>query len=171
MKKVFLRSVALVAIAVFTMSMSVIAQEKGDMAVGAGVTLGVGDGFTNFGPGAKFQYSILKSLRAEGAFTYFLKKDYITMWDLSVNGHWLFPVGDRMTVYPLAGLGILNYGADLGLGGWGIRNASTSDFALNLGGGMDLKLTDKLFFHVEAKYKISDVWDRFLLSAGLGYRF
>jgi hypothetical protein len=36
----------------------------------------------------------------------------MTMWDLSVNGHWLFPLGDKITVYPLAGLGILNYGYD-----------------------------------------------------------
>jgi outer membrane protein X len=168
MKKVFLRSMAIAAIAVLTVSMPAVAQEKGDMAAGAGLTLGMGDRFTNYGLGAKFQYSVLDALRLEGAFTYFLKKDYTTMWDLSVNGHWLFPVGDKMTVYPLAGLGILNYGIDLGLGGLG---ASTSDFAFNLGGGLDLKLTDQLIFNVEAKYKISDYWDRMLLSAGLAYRF
>jgi outer membrane protein X len=99
----------------------------------------------------------------------------MTMWDLSVNGHWLFPLGDKITVYPLAGLGILNYGYDysVDLGGWGSYGASgsTSDLAVNLGGGIDLKLTDKLIFNAELKYKISDVWDRLLLSAGVAYRF
>jgi hypothetical protein len=32
-------------------------------------------------------------------------------------------------------------------------------------------LTDKLIFNAELKYKISDVWDRLLLSAGVAYRF
>jgi outer membrane protein X len=141
MKKVF-RKVAIVAIALVTMSVAGGAQEKGDMAAGGNLVLGSGDSFTNYGIGAKFQYNVTDPLRLEGAFTYFLKKDYVTMWDLSVNGHWLFPVGN-----------------------------SASYFAFNLGGGLDYKLTDKLTGNVELKYKIADIWDRLLLSAGVAYRF
>jgi outer membrane protein X len=166
MKKVFLRSMAIAAIAMLTVSMPTVAQEKGDMAAGVGLTLGMGDKFTNYGLGAKFQYNVLNALRLEGAFTYFLKKDYTTMWDLGVNGHWLFPVSDNMTVYPLAGLGILNYGSS-----YGGFSVSTSDLAFNFGGGLDLKITDRMVFNVEAKYKVSDLWDRLQLSAGLAYRF
>jgi outer membrane protein X len=107
MKSIF-RKVAVMAIAVFTMSVAANAQEKGDMAVGGNLVLGSGDSFTNYGIGAKFQYNVTNPLRLEGSFTYFLKKDYLTMWDLSANAHWLFPVADKITVYPLAGLGILN---------------------------------------------------------------
>jgi outer membrane protein X len=174
MKSIF-RKVAIVAIAVMTMSVAAGAQEKGNMAVGGNLALGSGDRITNYGIGAKFQYNVTNPLRLEGAFTYFLKKDYMTMWDLSVNGHWLFPLGDKITAYPLAGLGILNYGYDYsvdlgGLGSYG-TSGSTSDFAINLGGGIDLKLTDKLIFNAELKYKISDVWDRLQLSAGVVYKF
>ncbi|MDR0395440.1 MAG: porin family protein [Tannerella sp.] len=172
MKNVFLKRVAVTMIAVLTMSVAAQAQEKGDMAVGANLVLGSGDSFTNYGVGAKFQYNVLNPLRLEGSFTYFLKKDYTTMWDLSVNGHWLFPIADKITVYPLAGVGILNYGYDFDLGGWGVKaSGSTSDFAFNLGGGIDLKLTDQLIFNAEVKYKISDVWDRLLVSAGIAYKF
>jgi outer membrane protein X len=172
MKNVFLRRAAITAIAVLTMSVAVRAQEKGDMAAGANLVLGAGDGFTNYGIGASFRYHVLKPLRLEGAFTYFLKKDYTTMWDLSVNGHWLFPLAGKVTIYPLAGVGILNYGYDFDLGGWGVKaSGSTSDLAFNLGGGIDLKLTDQLVFNAEVKYKISDVWDRLLVSAGVAYRF
>jgi outer membrane protein X len=170
MKSIF-RKVAIVAIAVFTMSVAVSAQEKGDMAAGGNLVLGLGDSFTNYGIGAKFQYNVTNPLRLEGSFTYFLKKDYLTMWDLSVNAHWLFPVADKITVYPLAGLGILNYSTDLGLGAYGVKDASKSDVAFNLGGGIDYKLTDKLILNAELKYKISDRWNRLLLSAGLAYRF
>jgi hypothetical protein len=65
-------------------------------------------------------------------FTYFLKKDNLTMWDLSANAHWLFPIADKVTVYPLAGLGILNYGSS-----YGGYSASSADIAFNLGGGVD----------------------------------
>ncbi|GHT28410.1 hypothetical protein AGMMS49574_02650 [Bacteroidia bacterium] len=174
MKSIF-RKVAVMAIALVTMSVTVNAQEKGDMAAGGNLVLGSGDSFTNIGIGAKFQYNVTNPLRLEGSFTYFLKKDYLTMWDLSVNAHWLFPVADKVTVYPLAGLGILNYGYDysVDLGEWGSvgGSGSTSDIAFNLGGGIDYKLTGKLILNAELKYKISDTWDRLLLSAGLAYKF
>jgi outer membrane protein X len=148
------------------MSVAVNAQEKGDMAAGGNLVLGLGDSCTNYGIGAKFQYNATNPLRLEGSFTYFLKKDNLTMWDLSANAHWLFPVADKVTVYPLAGLGILNYGSS-----YGGYSASSSDIAFNLGGGIDYKLTDKLALNAELKYKISDTWDRLLLSAGLAYKF
>jgi outer membrane protein X len=174
MKSSIFKKVAIAAIAVMTMSVAAQAQEKGDMAAGGNFVLGSGDSFTNYGIGAKFQYNILTPLRLEGSFTYFLKKDYVTMWDLSVNGHWLFPVADKITVYPLAGLGILNsgYDLDLGLDEWGIKDSgSTSDIAFNFGGGIDYRLTDKLILNAELKYTISDKWDRLRISAGVAYRF
>jgi outer membrane protein X len=166
MKRIF-RKAAIAAIAVLTMSAAVQAQEKGDKAVGGNLVLGSGDHLTNVGIGPKFQYNVTNPLRLEGSFTYFLKKDYTTMWDLSVNGHWLFPIDDQITLYPLAGLGILNYGYDFDRG----LSDSQSDIALNLGGGIVYKLTDKLILNAELKYKISDQWDRLLLSAGLAYKF
>jgi opacity protein-like surface antigen len=38
-------------------------------------------------------------------------------------------------------------------------------------GGIDYKLTDNLILNAELKYKISDVWSRLNVSAGLAYRF
>jgi outer membrane protein X len=169
-----LKKTAIVAIAVLTMNVAAYAQEKGDMAVGGNFVLGSGDSFSNYGIGAKFQYNVMNPLRLEASFTYFLKKDYITMWDLSVNAQWLFSLGDMINVYPLAGVGLLNYGydLDLGLGAYGIHDsASTTDFAFNLGGGIDFKLTEKLILNAELKYKLSGEWNRLLLSVGLAYRF
>ena len=177
MKSVFLKRMAIVVIAVLTMSVAVNAQEKGDMAVGGSLVLGSGDSYSNVGIGAKFQYNVMTPLRLEGAFTYFLKKDNVSMWDLSVNAHWLFPVTPQITVYPLAGLGILGSkvsvpSIDLGpIGSFGGGSASESEVGFNLGGGIDFNLTDKLFLNAELKYKIGNTWDRLLLSAGVGYRF
>jgi outer membrane protein X len=171
MKSSIFRKVAIAAIAVMTMSVAAHAQEKGDMAAGGNIVLGLGDSFTNFGIGAKFQYNILTPLRLEGAFTYFLKKDLVSMWDLSVNAHWLFHVADKITVYPLAGLGVLGSKVNIDLDGFGSASTSSSEFGVNLGGGIDYVLTNKLFLNAELKYKIGGTWDRLLISAGLAYKF
>jgi outer membrane protein X len=105
--KSILKKMAIVVIVMTAMSAAVCAQEKGDMAVGGNLVLGAGNSVTNYGIGAKFQYNVMNPLRLEGLFSYFLKKDFVSMWDLSVNGHWLFPVADKITVYPLASLGLL----------------------------------------------------------------
>jgi outer membrane protein X len=184
MKRVFLKRVAIAVIALVTMSVAARAQEQGDMAAGANLTVGMGDSFTNFGMGAKFQYNVINPLRLEAAFTYFLPKKQgvsglaessLSMWDLGVNAHWLFPVASKITVYPMAGLGLLGTSAsaevDLGeFGSYG-GSASASEFGFNLGGGVDFKLTDKLILNAEAKYKIGGTWKRFLMSAGVACRF
>jgi outer membrane protein X len=145
---------------------SVSAQEQGDMAVGGGLSLGTGDSFTNFGIGAKFQYNVTDPIRLEGAFTYFLKKDLVSMWDFSAYAQYLFPVAETITVYPIAGLGLL--GTSASYGGY---SASTSDFGFALGGGADFAITDNVFIYADLKYKIVDGWNRLLLSAGVAYKF
>ena len=160
MKKNIYKKVAIL-IAVLAMSMVASAQEKGDMAVGGNLVFGTGDSYSNFGIGAKFQYNVIDPLRLEGSFTYFFEKDYLSMWDLSVNAHYLFRITDSFNVYPLAGLGIL--GASSG-------PFSSTDFAFNIGGGADYKITDNLILNAELKYKFSDL-NRFLISAGVTYLF
>jgi outer membrane protein X len=162
--KHFLQKAAIAAIAV-TMSMAAVAQQKGDKAAGGNLVFGSGNSYSNIGIGAKFQYSVTDPIRLEGSFTYFLEKDYVSMWDLSVNGHYLFPVADKVTVYPLAGLGILGTKVDFGFG-----SSSDSNLGVNLGGGADFKLSDRVILNAELKYKTGDVWDRLLLSAGVAFK-
>jgi outer membrane protein X len=161
MKKIF-RKVAITAIAILSISAVAIAQEKGDMAIGGNLVFGSGDSYNNVGIGAKYQYNILVPLRLEGSLTFFPQQDMVTMLDLSVNGHWLLPVAENANVYPLAGLGILNYGG---------AGSATTDLAFNLGGGIDYKWSENIIFNAEMKYKISDVWNRMLISVGVAYKF
>ena len=175
MKNILFKKMAILAIAAVTMSVAVNAQTKGDMAAGGNLVIGMGDEFTNVGIGAKFQYNILDPLRLEGSFTFFLPKSEYgvkqSMWDLSVNAHYLFPVADQITVYPLAGLGILGVKAKADLGDFGTISASDSFFGFNIGGGVDFKLSETIILNAEMKYKIGDVWNRFLISAGVAFKF
>lgn len=147
-------------------STQVLAQEKGEMAVGAQFAFGAGDGISNIGIGAKFQWNVINRLRLEPSFNYFFKKDYVSMWDLNANVHYLFPVGGKVNLYPLAGLSVL--GATANVLGY---SASATEFGLNLGGGVDFDLSEKWVLNVEAKYKISGEWSRFVGLVGVGYKF
>ncbi|GHV23158.1 hypothetical protein FACS1894174_08690 [Bacteroidia bacterium] len=184
MKSIIFKRVAIAVIAMLTMSVVANAQEKGDMAAGGNLVVGSGDSFTNFGIGGKFQYNVTTPIRLEGSFTYFLPKKQgisgiaessVSMWDLSVNAHYLFSVAEKVKVYPLAGLGILgtSASAEVDFGEYGSYggSASTSEFGFNIGGGIDYGLTDKLILNAELKYKLGSTWDRLLISAGLAYRF
>jgi len=147
------------------------AQQKGDFAFGANAALGSGDQLTNYGIGVKLQYNFTDPLRAEASFTYFLKEKEITMWDASSNLHYLFPVGDKFTVYPLAGLCILNISVDASDLGYGDISASESRFGFGLGGGADYKISDKLLLNAEIKYKIVSDMNRLMVSVGFSYIF
>ncbi|MDR2424246.1 MAG: porin family protein [Prevotellaceae bacterium] len=185
MKKVFLLKRAAIAVIVaMSINLSASAQEKGDMAVVGSLALGTGDELTNYGIGAKFQYTVMTPLRMEGSFTYFLPKKWgiaglveskLSMWDLSVNANWLFSVTDKLRVYPLAGVGIFGTktSAEVNAGELGSfgDSVSSSEFGFNLGAGLDFNLTDRLFINVDAKYRLGSTWSRFLASAGIGYRF
>ncbi len=116
------------------------------------------------------------------------------MWDMNLNAHYLIPLGDKLKVYPLAGLSFTNWKSDIkwevdddfgddyfdddyfddddfdddddDLGSW-----SESKFGLNVGGGLQYDLTDKLIFNAEAKYQFISDFDQFVFSVGLAYKF
>jgi outer membrane protein X len=175
MKKfsVIIKRVAICVIAVLMISVTAKAQEKGDFAVGVNAALGSGDSYTNFGLGAKLQYNVTNPIRVEAAFNYFLPKDMLSMWDLGLNGHYLIPLNEKITLYPLAGFAVLGSKIDLGELAklFGADDTSSSDFGVNLGGGIDLKLSEQLFFNVQLKYTIAGDWGRFIPSVGVAYRF
>lgn len=85
------------------------AQEKGDMAAGLnlGVAPFVGNGVstTNFGLGAKFQYNVSDPVRVEADLDYWFKSQGTGVLDASVNIHYLFKLADKLTFYPVFGIG------------------------------------------------------------------
>jgi outer membrane protein X len=170
MKNIFKMAVA--AIAMVMVAFTANAQTKGDMAAGAGATFSIGDGTTWTGIGAKFQYNVMDPLRLEANFVYFLPKSKVSMWDFMVNAHWLFKVSPKINVYPLAGLGVLGVSVPkIDLGEFGsVGGGSATDFALNLGGGIDFFLSDNFFINAEAKYMIAN-GGSFMPSVGVGYKF
>lgn len=157
--------------------------QKGEKAFG--VNLGYGTEISNLGIGAKFQYGITDAIRAEASFDYFLKKDYLSMWDGNLNAHYLFPVADKFKVYPLAGLTYTSWKIDgfdwgIDLGDWAdylddedmdSGSSTTGKFGINLGAGAEYAISDKLSVNFEAKYQLISDFNQVVFSVGLSYKF
>lgn len=135
----------------------------------------------SLGIGVKGGYGITDAIRAQATFDYFLKKNNVSWWDLNLDVHYLFPLGNNIKVYLLAGLTYLRGSVDgftqtvntpdgnITVG----NNESYSDgnLGLNLGGGFQYDLTDKLVLNAEVKFQIIKNTNQGVISAGLAYKF
>lgn len=162
MKKIIL------TLAITLVSVCSFAQVKGDKSVG--VNLSYGTEIESVGLGVKGQYNITNALRAEASFDYFFEKDYLSMWDINANLHYLFPITNNFRVYPLAGLTYTNWKVSFEEAGIDI-SSTTGKFGINLGAGAEYDLSDKFYVGVEAKYQLISDLDQMIFGIGLGYKF
>lgn len=172
--------------------LSSFAQEKGDKSVG--VNLGVapciesGASLTNFGIGAKFRYHVTSPIRIEADLDYWLKAKECDVLDFSVNAHYLFKVTDKISVYPLVGLGFAH------ISGFTSNDDSFDDFddsnpwedmedymdnssssslnrmLINVGVGADYSLTDKISVGAEIKFQYIKDFNRSPFKVGVIYK-
>ena len=168
----------MMVVAIFVSSYSFAQTEQGEKVIGVNLSGGFGDGYSNFGIGAKIQYNVLDNFRVEPAFNYFFKNDYVSMWDLSANFHYLFGLTDKFTLYPLAGIGVASAKAHLGDfaddlydDDYGFGNETTTKFAFNLGAGAEYMVTDRVSLNLEYKYKFCSDLNRSHITLGVGYHF
>jgi outer membrane protein X len=138
--------------------------QKGQMA--AGVNLNYGTDISTIGLGGKFQYGITDEIRGEAAFNHSFTKDFTKMWDFEVTGHYLFPLSEKVTVYPLAGFCFTKVIANVGN-----LSASESNFGVNLGGGIEYPIIEALSVGLEAKYQFVSNLDQAIFNLGFTYKF
>lgn len=168
----------LVTICVALVSLSASAQ-IGEQNVGAHLLYGTD--MSNIGLGVKYQNNVTDVIRIEGVVDYYLKKDDFTMFDVNVNGHYLFPLTDKVIAYPLVGI---NYTR------WKLSDIFSFDdddydypyidededydddindgsIGLNIGGGIQYKLTDKIRVGAELKYQTISGFNTAVIGAGI----
>lgn len=140
--------------------------QKGESALGVHLNYG---NDSNLGLGVKYRYGITEHLRIEPAVNYYFKHDYASMWDMEANLHYLFPVADNVSIYPLGGLGYARATAHLSDLGIGWKNVSDGKIAVNLGAGMDFRVASNIKLNLELKYQIVDNFNQLVLSAGVSF--
>ncbi len=135
----------------------------------------------SLGVGLKGGYGITDAIRTQATFDYFLKKNNASWWDINLDVHYLFSLGDNIKIYPLAGLTYLRGSVDgftqtvstpagsITVG----SNESHSDgnLGVNLGGGFQYDLSEKFALNAEVKFQIIKNSNQGVISAGFLYKF
>ena len=170
MKKLFMVAIILMV------GVSTAMAQKDVKAVGVNVNYGTE--ISNIGFGAKFQYGITDVIRIEPSFNYFLDKEDKSLWDASINAHYLLNVAENIKFYPLAGLG---YGK-VKMEAWSVdmngdgkpedsESMNNGEFIVNLGVGTEYQLNDKWAVGAEIKYQIINNFNQLVAGVGLTYKF
>ena len=146
--------------------------QKGEQNIGAHVLYGTDA--SNIGLGVKYQNNITDAIRLEAVGDYYLKTDGFSMFDVNVNGHYLFPLSDKVTVYPLVGINYTSWKQEALIDNdddddedWSFKK---SGIGINIGGGIQYKLTDKIRIGAELKYQtISGSLNTVVIGAGVAF--
>lgn len=142
MKKLMCSLVAVLALGATT---TMKAQEQGKFTLGANLSTLTESSF--YGVGAKLRYGLTNDIRLEGAVSYYLPKSKVSALDFSVNAHYVVGLDDKISVYPVVGIGYLRTMTSIE----GV--SSTGNFTTNFGGGASYQLNEKLSLGAELKYQ------------------
>ena len=153
--------------AMVLMSTGAFAQEAGMKAVGATFSDYL-DSDSRIAIGAKFQYSFTENMRGEFDFKLYPPKWHSILWNPTVNFHYLFPIIDKLYVYPLAGVGVLGYyNSD--------TEYSSTIFTVKFGSGAEYYITEKFKGIFETYYQVAKKdnlkYSDPIISIGAGYIF
>ena len=135
----------------------------------AGVHLSYGTEIESFGIGLKYQYNITDNIRLEPSMNYFFENNGIDQFDINANAHYLFPMASNVRVYPLAGLTFARWSFPQLIGGKFSNDATR--LGINIGGGAEMDITDKLMLNFELKYQFVNDFDQAIFNFGIAYMF
>lgn len=177
--------------------------QKGESAVGINLNatpcLESGASLTNFGIAAKYQYNFTDPIRVEAVLGYDFKAKGVSVFEVGVNGHWLFNIGSKIKVYPIVGLGYANVKGLFSVGDIEFDDDydydyikkysdcasrsyddddedidisdSSSKFYFNVGVGGEYAITDHLSACLEVKYQGISHFNRLPITIGVAYKF
>ena len=132
------------------------------MAVGA--TYNFAWGHNQSGFGLKFDCNLIHQIRLEPELIYSSEHDDITTLHLNVNLHYLVPLIDRLTLFPIAGLSYSR---------WGYQTPADdgSRWGANVGAGLEIDLGRQWVVVAEHRYQLVRRETQGLSGIGLKYRF
>ena len=148
--------------------------ESGEWAVGGQVVYGTKA--KTAGIGLHVKNCLTDAFRLGLSGNYYFKRSGVNAFDVNLEANYLFDVGEKVRLYPLAGvcLGIWHAdGVNVSVGGINVSSGSQTDtkFGGNLGGGIDYLLGDHWGVNAEVKYQIISHASQVVFGIGASYRF
>ena len=159
---------------VMTTTMLMAYAESGEWAVGGQIVYGSKAETAGLGPHVK--YCLTDAFRASLSGNYYFKHSGVSAFDVNLEANYLFNVGEKVRLYPLAGvvLGIWHAdGVNVSYGGmdFGVDGQTDSKVGANVGGGFEYLLSDHLSLNAEVKYQIISHASQVVFGIGASYRF
>lgn len=158
MKKLFVAFIAILLV-------GTIQETKAQFSVGAG--LGYASDISSIGISANVGYEIDETWQATGSYTHFLEKDDIKWSAIDFNANYnLNKIENFGELYAIGGINIttikwdypeIDFGNDIpGMNFSSGGSDSDSNFGVNIGAGVKIDLSEKMFLAPEMTYTISD---------------
>jgi opacity protein-like surface antigen len=186
MKKLFLLSICITAFASTSFSQKGYPGEKGVSSVG--IMAGYAVDNKSFAVGLDFRHNVLARLRLSPSIFHVLKSDSlgVSTWYVNIDAHYLARVSNTTTIYPIvgAGLSIWTYELPAGLESLidledirtsGKENDTVSkiQMGLNLGVGLEKRVTSDIIFGIEFKYNLTAerIYSQAMLLGRIAYYF
>ena len=148
--------------------------ESGEWNVGGQVVYGTKA--ETAGLGLHVKKCLTDAFRLNLSSNYYFKHAGVSAFDVNLEGNYLFNVGEKVRVYPLAGVCVGIWHADginvsNGEISIGVDSQTESKVGGNLGGGIDYLLTDHFGLNAEVKYQIISHASQVVFGIGASYRF
>jgi hypothetical protein len=139
-----------------------------NFSAGAGVAYGTD--ISSFGFSVNGVYSFNEKMSIAPSYIYFPEVDFVTWSVINVDMHYNFMTENGMDVYGIAGMGITMISFDYDWEGLDDLSSTSTNFGVNLGGGVSKSISKSLNIFGELKYTLSS--GSFLsLNAGVLYNF
>ncbi len=167
-------------IAAMAISKQSLAQDQGQIRVGASLALGtksaISDtGSEKMGIGINIggDYFVIDKLSIAPSYTFFFKSSLeedgydisIKVSSFNIDGKYYF-LTDGINVYGLFGISFASIKAETNFLGTPIE-ISDSETGINIGGGVDYALTDKLYLNGQLKYNTP--LEQLVINLGVGF--
>lgn len=121
--------------------------------------------YERFGLGVEGRYNITDNIRLAPDVTFYFPNNHLTGLDINVNAHYVFNIQDNLSVYPLAGIGMVNNRFS-----YKGESIGHTDFGFNLGAGVSYDISGNSFVNFDFKYSFQDV-DCASFMFGYGIKF
>lgn len=149
--------------------------ESGEWAVGGQVVYGTKA--ETAGLGLHVKHCFTDALRANLSSNYYFKHHGVNAFDVNLEANYLFNLGEKVRVYPLAGVVLGIWHADAtdvlmyGAPSVHVDGQTDSKVGGNVGGGFEYLLGDHWGLNAEVKYQIISHASQVVFGIGASYRF
>ncbi|MBE7629798.1 outer membrane beta-barrel protein [Tenacibaculum piscium] len=125
---------------------------------------------SDLGIGAKASFGLSEEFKISPSINYFFSESVpnvsITTMSFNADAHYFFEIQDKFSLYPLAGINV--FYTSVSSSYITSYSASSNSFGLNLGGGMNYLLSEKLTAFSEIKLMLN-TGNQVVFCAGVMY--